>query len=103
MHIASLMNNKGRIFAFDKSKSKVREMQELLQGNGVSCVSAMYKDSTKLLQMAQSRGLGEDIVDGHPVSYYFSPNSFDCILLDPPCSGIGTYHLTLLLRPNNTF
>lgn len=79
------MKNQGRLFAFDKSKSKVKQIQELATKHGITCVTALHKDSTKLLQISSSHGLG----DKNDLHQFFVPDSFDYILLDPPCTGLG--------------
>jgi 16S rRNA C967 or C1407 C5-methylase (RsmB/RsmF family) len=67
-HVASLLRNQGSIIAVDKSKGKVDKMGKFFKQCGITCVQTVAKDSSRL---------------DYPVS------SFDRIILDPPCSGIG--------------
>lgn len=72
-HLACLMGNTGRLFALDKSKSKVEKISTLLRAlNLADAVQVKCFDSTKCLK-----------------NNLFEKESFDCILLDPPCSGVG--------------
>ncbi len=69
-HIAQIMENKGKIYAFDRSQSKVRSMAETLERLGVRIVEARTADSRYL-----------------DINY---PNlKADKVLLDPPCSDLG--------------
>jgi len=73
-HIAMLMKNEGKIIALDRTKEKVEKITNLCKSLGITCVNAYCLDSTKLLE--------ENKKD-------FMPESFDRVLLDPPCSGLG--------------
>lgn len=72
-HLAALMQNRGQIIALDKNRAKVEKIEQNCRLLGVDIVMAMVADSTKLQVL------------GDP----FTKNSFDFILLDPPCSGLG--------------
>ena len=71
-HLAQLMGNKGKIFAMERGKSKLKNITTLCERLGITCVEPIAGDSTKCLS-----------------NRTFQPHSFDRILLDPPCSGIG--------------
>lgn len=88
LHLATLMKDKGRLFAFDKSKSKVKQIQDLAHKHGITCVTALHQDSTKLLQIPNLHGLGNT----NDLHQFFTPGAFDYILLDPPCSGLGIFN-----------
>lgn len=75
-HTASIMKNSGTLFSLDKMPKKVAKIQENCDRLGVNNVHVMVADSSKLIE----KGI-------------FERESFDFILLDPPCSGLG-------LRPN---
>lgn len=70
-HLAEIMGNRGKILAIDVNENKI----ELLKGNirrqGITIVDAQVKDATK--------DLGRNF---HA--------AFDKILIDAPCSGLGT-------------
>lgn len=78
-HLAAIMNNSGEIFALDRLPKKVSIIQENCDRLGIKIVHAMACDSSKLIE----NGI-------------FDAESFDYILLDPPCSGLG-------LRPKLSF
>jgi 16S rRNA C967 or C1407 C5-methylase (RsmB/RsmF family) len=64
------MNDKGKIFALDKNKRKVQELERTIKALGFTCITAMNTDAAK-------------------ASSKFAAESFDRIVLDPPCSGLG--------------
>lgn len=80
-HIAALMNNVGSICAIDKTPRKVQQLQTQCELMGATCVKTFAFDSTKLLR--------DGSIDSSTDSPPFAPCSFDFVLLDPPCSGIG--------------
>lgn len=69
-HLATLMRNEGSIVAFDKNKKKVAKIRENCAKLGVEIVDARVCDARRAQQL-------------------FPSESFDFILLDPPCSGLG--------------
>ena len=77
-HIATLMNNTGRIFAADRSKRRAQSLKSLCERWGLDCVSPLFLDSASCIS---------DSPD--PKGKRFCRESFDRILLDGPCSGIG--------------
>jgi len=81
-HIASLMGNCGKVVALDKSQNKVDRITANYRNLGLTNISAYAFDSTKLLREASCK-------DSSGVGPPFPAESFDKILLDPPCSGLG--------------
>lgn len=71
-HLATIMNNTGKIFAIDKLLGKTARIQENCDRLGITNVHVLALDSTKLIE----KGI-------------FELESFDYIILDPPCSGLG--------------
>lgn len=69
-HIAEKMNNDGEIYAFDLHKKKIKLVKEKAKLLDLSIIQAEAYDSRRL----QER---------------FEPKTFDRILLDAPCSGLG--------------
>lgn len=72
LHMASLMNNKGKIIALDYGDSGTRKLDELRKRcsrAGVDIVEARLIDSAKTIKRLE--------------------NSADRVLLDVPCSGLG--------------
>uniref|UniRef100_A0A8C5MFN1 NOP2/Sun RNA methyltransferase 6 n=1 Tax=Leptobrachium leishanense TaxID=445787 RepID=A0A8C5MFN1_9ANUR len=81
-HIATLMNDQGEVIALDKIASKVEKIKSNASLLKLSCIKALQFDSTKAsAQVEDARDEG----DGPP----FMAESFDRILLDAPCSGMG--------------
>ena len=70
-HIAELMGNTGRVLAIDKTASRLKKMQQNLVRLQLDRVEVLTGDSC---------GLSELI------------NTADRVLLDAPCSGLGTLH-----------
>ena len=97
-HIASLVGNRGLIIACDKSRRKMVNTAALFQSMGATCIIPLALDSTKCVidedetkwrdvrSVVDSATIGEDgLLDVKG----FHVNSFDRILLDPPCSALG--------------
>eukprot|EP01117_Protostelium_nocturnum_P005949 TRINITY_DN2141_c0_g2_i1.p1 TRINITY_DN2141_c0_g2~~TRINITY_DN2141_c0_g2_i1.p1 ORF type:complete len:305 (-),score=72.06 TRINITY_DN2141_c0_g2_i1:3-917(-) len=80
-HIAQLMKDDGTIHSIDKNEGKADIIQKLCNQLGITCVKVHALDSTKLLNAQKDLYSKEDIK--------FEAGSFDRILLDPPCSGLG--------------
>ena len=78
-HLAAITNNTSEIFALDRIPKKVKRIIENCDLLGAKNVHATVADSSMLIEKK-----------------VFEPESFDYILLDPPCSGLG-------LRPNLKF
>tara|TARA_Y100001968_G_scaffold311105_1_gene332803 strand:+ start:12756 stop:14102 length:1347 start_codon:yes stop_codon:yes gene_type:complete len=72
-HLAELMNDQGEIWAVDRSHSRLKRVLENAARLGVNSINTMHADSSNLLQE--------------------NPNwegYFQRILVDAPCSGLGT-------------
>lgn len=78
-HIATKMNDTGRVIALDKSRNKIAKLTANIHRWNVNCVEVYCFDATKALDK------NADIAGGPP----YPPSSFDRILLDAPCSGLG--------------
>ncbi len=70
-HLAELMRNQGRIFAFDIDEARIKRMKMLLKRTGVKIVTIYEEDAGKAPDI-----LGEEIADR--------------VLLDAPCTSTGT-------------
>jgi 16S rRNA (cytosine967-C5)-methyltransferase len=68
-HLGELMDDAGTIIAFDAKARGIRRLRSMTQRLGLSCVHAAVTDFTRA-------ALGEA--------------TFDCVLVDAPCSGLGT-------------
>lgn len=78
-HLAQLMNDIGRIIALDKSKSRTSVLKENIQRFKFECVECYSFDSTKAYSGSSDNSWTPP----------FREETFDKILLDAPCSGIG--------------
>ncbi|WP_310430146.1 16S rRNA (cytosine(967)-C(5))-methyltransferase [Chamaesiphon sp. VAR_48_metabat_135_sub] len=70
-HIAELMGNTGQIFALDKTASRLKKLQQNLDRLQLDTVKILTGDSCGFSELT---------------------NTADRVLLDAPCSGLGTLH-----------
>ncbi|BAY24741.1 Fmu, rRNA SAM-dependent methyltransferase [Calothrix sp. NIES-2100] len=70
-HIAELMGDKGKIWACDRTASRLRKLQENAQRLNLQSIQICTGDSRQFVQFK---------------------NTADRVLLDAPCSGLGTLH-----------
>ncbi|MGH2415489.1 MAG: 16S rRNA (cytosine(967)-C(5))-methyltransferase RsmB, partial [Microcystaceae cyanobacterium] len=70
-HIAELMGDLGTIWACDRSSQRLRKLQENVQRLNLKSIHICARDSREFSQFTQSA---------------------DRVLLDAPCSGLGTLH-----------
>lgn len=70
-HIAELMGDKGKIWACDRTPSRLRKLQENARRLNLQSIQICTGDSREFLQFE---------------------NVADRVLLDAPCSGLGTLH-----------
>jgi len=69
-HMAALMGNKGCIIAVDNQKKKLDSLQEMARRLGITCIKTICQDGKANLPC--------------------QPDFFDAILVDVPCTGLGT-------------
>lgn len=69
LHLATLMQNKGRIIAMDIHQWKLDELKKRSKRNGISIIDTRVIDTTKVVKRQAER--------------------FDKVLLDVPCTGSG--------------
>eukprot|EP00794_Sanderia_malayensis_P005570 gene5570-6258_t len=81
-HAAILLKNSGKVIAIDKSKSKIKRMEKNCLQQNLRNVICYAHDSTELCHNKNECSSG---INGPP----FPPESFDKIILDPPCSALG--------------
>lgn len=70
-HLAMLMNDQGTVWACDRTPSRLRRVEQNAQRLGLSAVHPWAGDSTEMTQFEQQG---------------------DRVLVDAPCSGLGTLH-----------
>ncbi|XP_046535110.1 tRNA (cytosine(72)-C(5))-methyltransferase NSUN6 isoform X1 [Equus quagga] len=80
-HIAALMHDQGEVIALDKISNKVEKIKQNALLLGLNSIRAFCFDGTKALKLNMVKN-----TEGEPP---FLPESFDRILLDAPCSGMG--------------
>lgn len=71
LHLACLMQNKGRIIALDTEEWKLAELKKRARRNDVHIIETRVIDSSKVIKRLEA--------------------SADRVLLDVPCSGIGVW------------
>ena len=69
LHLAALMKNKGKIISMDIHEWKLKELKQRAARGGVDIIETKVIESTKTIKRLE--------------------NSFDRVLLDVPCSGMG--------------
>ncbi|XP_050351255.1 tRNA (cytosine(72)-C(5))-methyltransferase NSUN6 [Nymphalis io] len=79
-HLGEMSDNKAVIIAIDKTIQKCAKIQQTCDTQGVTCVKAYAYDSTKC---------HSDDTENNIMKPPFCSNTFDKILLDAPCSGLG--------------
>jgi 16S rRNA (cytosine967-C5)-methyltransferase len=67
--LAALMQNKGRLVAHDVDRHRLRPIFERVMRAGATCVEVVSADQASAMQ----------------------EGSFDCVVVDAPCSGTGTW------------
>ncbi|NXE26227.1 NOP2 methyltransferase, partial [Ardeotis kori] len=87
-HLATLMHDQGEVIAMDKIANKVKKIKQNAELLQLNCIKAFCYDATRALSVEKR----EEEQEGPP----FLPESFDRILLDAPCSGMGQ-------RPNMAY
>ncbi|KAM6214241.1 tRNA (cytosine(72)-C(5))-methyltransferase NSUN6 [Rhynchocyon petersi] len=80
-HIATLMHDQGEVIALDKTFNKIEKVKQNAFLLGLNSIRAFCFDGTKALK--------HEMVEDSEGKPPFLPESFDRILLDAPCSGLG--------------
>lgn len=71
------------MIALDKTQNKVDRIQKTCSDLSVKCVQQFAWDSTRAVDVDKS--VSSEKYSTPP----YAPESFDCVLLDVPCSGLG--------------
>ena len=69
-HLAQVMGDQGEIVAIDVNQAKLGLLRENCRRLGIEIVRPLVHDAT--------------------ASFPFPPGAFDCVLVDTPCTGLGT-------------
>ena len=73
LHIAALMENRGRIGAVEVVRNRFFRLRDILERGGAQIVQTYLKDGTRVWRQC--------------------PERFDRVLLDAPCSGEGLFQI----------
>ncbi|KAF0715790.1 Aste57867_3159 [Aphanomyces stellatus] len=98
-HLATLMQNQGTLVACDRSRRKVLEMKSFFDSVQLSCIVPIKLDSTHSVLPKSDDVLSvQDVIAVArakdpkaklaPIDGFYA-ETFDKILLDPPCSALG--------------
>ena len=82
-HIAELMDNRGRIWGLDKHAGRLKRVEANAKRLQLDCILTRVVDLTSPNPIPESN----DGKDEFP-----QPGSCDRVLVDAPCSGLGTLH-----------
>ncbi|GLV35936.1 uncharacterized protein CBL_09846 [Carabus blaptoides fortunei] len=85
-HLAALMENTGVLIALDKSSNKLKRLKQRSKEFGLSSTSAFECDATKCCDQTLPALDASSLLSHGPP---FPAETFDKILLDAPCSGLG--------------
>lgn len=97
-HLASLVRNNATIIGCDKSRKKVVTARDFFREMGATCVTPLAWDSTSCVVRDGSETKSvQEVLSNASVSQKdgllnikaFYPETFDRVLLDPPCSALG--------------
>lgn len=82
-HLAELMQDHGCLIALDKSVNRIKLLRANVDGHGSKVIKCFAFDGVKAIEAQESSQ--RNVADGPP----FHRSTFDKILLDAPCSGMG--------------
>ncbi len=68
--LAAMMNNEGKLIAHDRDRHRLRPIFERMTRSGASCIEVVAAENAKALA---------------------NRHDFDCVLIDAPCSGSGSW------------
>jgi 16S rRNA C967 or C1407 C5-methylase (RsmB/RsmF family) len=108
-HLASLTNNQAVIIAADKSRSKMKKARLLFQEMGCTSITPLVVDTTNCVDPTCATSIQQLLKQAQPGKdkflniTKFAPESFDRILLDPPCSALGQRPRLVLQEPDHDY
>ncbi|VDP14681.1 unnamed protein product [Soboliphyme baturini] len=94
-HLAILMKDQGRVVCIDDRKIRLREVLQNASALSLRSIEAYKMDAVNLVNEPEKRR--KAVPTNSPP---FLPETFDRILLDVPCSGLGQRPLLFEQNPN---
>ncbi|CAH2048652.1 unnamed protein product, partial [Iphiclides podalirius] len=85
-HLGEMSANQAHIIAMDKIKQRTDKVDKNCQVHGLNCVKVFCYDSTKCYVENKDE---IDAIEDRTIKPPFKLNTFDKVLLDAPCSGLG--------------
>jgi 16S rRNA (cytosine967-C5)-methyltransferase len=80
-HLAALMHDHGMLMAVESHPGRAQALQRTLARMHISCAEVRIADATAVGDSAAPIGAGTAVAD---------TDRYDRVLVDPPCSGLGT-------------
>ena len=78
LHLADLQMNRGRIIALDKEYNRLKEIPKRAKNASITTIFPYLVDKRN-----------HPMINDENIKYFMN-NSFDAVLIDAPCSGMGT-------------
>lgn len=88
-HLAQIMGNSGIVIALDKNNRKAELVSKNAKRFGLENVRAFCLDASSCINEDTGLFSLQDLQCSDVQKYGLKSESFDRILLDPPCSGLG--------------
>ena len=87
MHLATLMQNTGKIISMDTEGRKLEELKKRAMRNGINIIqTSVLNDEGRTMNDEQKNILHDSV---HRSSFIVQRSTADRLLLDVPCSGLG--------------
>ncbi len=84
-HIAQLMHNRGLIVAMDSHQTRLRKVEALAKRFGIDIIKPLLADGRTFSPQLNLEGMEKSPIP---------KEGFDAILIDAPCTGLGTLRRT---------